>query len=118
MFGVFCFVTLFSTTIAAFTFNFDRSNSPIINYLKIFLVIVFLLFSIFNVFIGIYWILDFNNDWSTFLRIVLEGFYTKNPSIKTTPIRFYLFYIVPYVFLLNGIFTTLDFRKNLKKFFN
>jgi high-affinity Fe2+/Pb2+ permease len=114
MFGVFCFVTLFSTTIASTVFNFERSNNQTINYLKILFIIIFLLFSVFNILIGIYWIFDLNNDWSSLIKSGFDRFSSNNPSIKSPPVIHYLIYIIPYVFLVCGFFCTLDFFKNLK----
>jgi hypothetical protein len=115
MFGIFCFVTLFSTLIGDF-FSFDRTSNSITNYIKIFFLIILLLFSIFNIFIGIYWIIDFNSDWSTVTQSGFDRFSSNNSSIKSPPIRHYLIYLIPYVFLLLGIFSTIDFSKKLKKF--
>jgi len=116
MFGIFCFVTLFSTTIVSTFFDFNKSLNSTVNYIKIFFLIIFLLFSIFNIFIGIYWIIDFNSDWSTVTQSGFDRFSSNNQSIKSTPIRHYLIYLIPYVFLLCGIFSTIDFSKKLKKF--
>ena len=118
MFGIFCFVTLFSTIIASIFFNFERSNNQTINYLKIFFVIIFLLFSIFNILIGTYWIFDLNNDWSSLINSSFERHFFNNPKSKHIPHSYYLLYTIPYVFLLCGIFSTLDFFKNLKRSIN
>ena len=115
MFGIFCFVTLFSTLIGDF-FSFNRTSNSTTNYIKIFFLIILLLFSIFNIFIGIYWIIDFNSDWSAVTQSGFDRFSSNNPSIKSPPIRHYLIYLIPYVFLLLGIFSTIDFSKKLKKF--
>jgi len=114
MFGIFCFVTLFSTIIASTFFNFEKSNNQTINYLKILFVIIFLLFSIFNILIGTYWIFDLNHDWSSLINIGFDRFSSNNPSIKSTPVRHYLIYIIPCLFLMCGIFSALDFFKKFK----
>lgn len=116
MFGIFCFITLFSTLIADF-FNFDRSNNLVINYLKIFFLVIFLLFSIFNVLIGVYWIFDFNNDWSSLIQSSFERYSSNHPTKEYRPHLHYLIYIIPYVFLVCGFFKILDFFKKLKKIY-
>jgi hypothetical protein len=118
LFCIFCFVTLFSNTIASTFFNFERSSNQIINYLKFFFVIILLLFSIFNILIGTYWIFDLNNDWSSLINSGFERHFLNNPTSKYIPHSHYLLYIIPYVFLLCGIFSTLDFFKSLKKLLN
>lgn len=115
MFGIFCFVTLFSTLIGDF-FSFNRTFNSTTNYIKIFFLIILLLFSIFNISIGIYWIIDFNSDWSSVTQSGFERVSSNNPSMKSPPIRHYLIYLIPYVFLVLGIFSTIDFSKKLKKF--
>jgi hypothetical protein len=118
MFGIFCFITLSSTIIASTFFNFERSNNQTINYLKILFVIIFLLFSIFNILIGTYWIFDLNNDWSSLINSGFERYFLNNPTSKYIPHSHYLIYIIPYLFLLCGFFSTLDFFKNLKRSIN
>jgi hypothetical protein len=117
MFEVFCFITLFSTLIGDF-FSFNQSYNLAINYIKIFSLIILLLFSMFNVSIGIYWILDLNDDWSSLTQSGFDRFSWDNPSIKSPPVRHYLIYIIPYLFLVCGIFSTLDFFKKFKKITN
>ena len=116
MFGVFCFVTLFLTTIVNTFFDFNKSLNSTTNYTKIIFIIIFLLFSLFNFFIGIYWIFDINDDWSIFIQSSFDRFSSNNPSIKSPPVRHYLIYIIPYIFLVCGFICTLDFFKKFKKF--
>jgi hypothetical protein len=118
MFGIFCFITLFSTIIGSIFFNFERSSSQTTNYLKKFFVIIFILFSIFNILIGAYWIFDLNNDWSSLINSGFDRHFLNNPTSKYIPHSHYLLYIIPYVFLLCGILSLLDFFKNLKKLLN
>jgi len=116
MLGIFCFISLFSTTIVSTFFSLNRSHNLIINYIKNFFIIIFLLFSLFNIFIGIYWILDFNNDWSMIIQAGFEKSSSNKFTDKGTPVRHYLIYIIPYVFALCGTFTSVDFFNKLKKF--
>ena len=116
MFGVFCFVTLFSTTIINTFFDFNKSLNSTVNYIKTIFIIIFLLFSLFNFFIGMYWIFDLNDDWSIFIQSGFDRYTLNNPSRKYTPHSHYLIYIIPYIFLVCGFFCTLDFYKKFKKF--
>jgi hypothetical protein len=115
MFGIFCFVTLFLTTIVSAFFDFNKSLNSTVNYVKIIFIIIFLLFSLFNFFIGIYWIFDLNDDWSIFIQSGFDRFLSNNPSKKHIPHIHYLIYVVPYIFLICGFLCTLDFFKKFKE---
>jgi uncharacterized membrane protein len=115
MLEIFCFTTLFLTIIVSTFFGLNRTNNLIINYIKKLFIVILLLFSIFNILIGIYWILDLNNDWSSIIQTGFEKSSNNKSITKGTPIRHYLIYIIPYVFLLCGVFTMVDFFKKIKK---